>query len=158
MALRERLVAMYETGTPDLLSVLVEAGGYDELVNRTEYLNRINGLDEAVVTRVRDLRDQVKRTVARLRSAKNRIESARDAIAAEEQALASARSAVQQRQATLVAARRDREAALATITTRPSTSSTATWPRSRPKSPRRWPARARRRCPPARSRAATAAA
>jgi peptidoglycan DL-endopeptidase CwlO len=112
VALRERLVAMYETGTPDILNVLVESGGYDELVNRTEYLNRINGLDEAVVTRVRDLRDQVKRTVARLRSAKNRIESARDAIAAEEQALASARSAVQQRQAQLVSARRTREAAL----------------------------------------------
>ncbi len=115
VALRERLVAMYETGTPDLLSVIVESGGYDELVNRTEYLNRINGLDEAVVSRVRDLRDQVKRTVARLRSAKNRIESARDAIAVEEQALVSARSAVQQRQGQLVAVRRDREAALAKI-------------------------------------------
>ena len=115
VALRERLVAIYETGTPDLLSVLVESGGYDELVNRTEYLNRINGLDEAVVTRVRDLRDQVKRTVARLRSAKDRIEAARDSIAAEEQALASARSAVQSRQAQLVAVRRQREAALATI-------------------------------------------
>jgi murein DD-endopeptidase MepM/ murein hydrolase activator NlpD len=116
VSLRERLVAMYETGTPDILSVLVEAGGYDELVNRTEYLNRIHGLDEAVVSRVRELRDQVKRTVARLRSAKDRIEVARDAIAAEEQALASARSAVQQRQSALVDARRSREDALAKIT------------------------------------------
>ncbi len=115
VSLRERLVAMYETGTPDILSVLVEAGGYDDLVNRTEYLNRIHGLDEAVVSRVRELRNQVKRTVARLRSAKNRIEAARDAIAAEEQALASARSAVQQRQSTLVDTRRAREDALAGI-------------------------------------------
>ncbi len=115
VALRERLVAIYESGTPDVLSVLVESGGYDELINRTEYLNRINGLDEAIVTRVRDLRDQIKRTVARLRSAKNRIEAARNAIAAEEQALESARAAVQSRQAELVAVRRDREAALATI-------------------------------------------
>jgi murein DD-endopeptidase MepM/ murein hydrolase activator NlpD len=115
VALRERLVAIYQAGTPDLLSVIVDADGYDELVNRTEYLSRINGLDEAVVTRVRDLRDQVKRTVARLRSAKNRIEAARDAIAAEEQALASARSAVQSRQAELVAVRRSREAALSKI-------------------------------------------
>jgi murein DD-endopeptidase MepM/ murein hydrolase activator NlpD len=116
VALRERLVAIYETGTPDLLSVIVDAGGYEELVNRTEYLNRIHGLDEAVVSRVRDLRNQVKRTVARLRSAKDRIEAARDAIAAEERSLANARSAVQQRQSTLVAARREREAALARIT------------------------------------------
>jgi len=112
ISLREHLVTIYETGTPDILNVLIESGGYEELVNRSEYLSRINGLDEAVVTRVRDLRDQVKRTVARLRSAKNRIETARDAIAAEERALADARSAVQRRQSSLVAVRRRREAAL----------------------------------------------
>ena len=116
VALRQRLVTIYETGTPDILNVLLESGGYDELVNRTEYLNRIHGLDEAVVSRVRDLRNQVRRTVTRLRSAKDQIEAARDAIAAEEQALASARSAVQQRQTTLVEARRGREAALERIT------------------------------------------
>jgi peptidoglycan DL-endopeptidase CwlO len=112
VALRDRLVAMYEVGTPDMLSVIVGSGGYDELVERTEYLNRITGLDEAVVGRVRDLRDQVKHTVAVLRNAKQRIESARDAIAAEERALAEARSAVQSRQSELVDARRRREAAL----------------------------------------------
>lgn len=115
VTLRERLVAIYETGTPDVLSVIVEAGGFDDLVNRTEYLNRINGMDEAIVTRVRDLRDRVKRTVMRLRTVKERIEAARDAIAAEEQALASARAAVEGRQAELVSARRQREQALAQI-------------------------------------------
>jgi murein DD-endopeptidase MepM/ murein hydrolase activator NlpD len=115
VTLRERLVAIYEAGTPNVLSVLVEAGGYDDLVNRTEYLNRINGLDEAIVERVRELRDQVKRTVDRLRSAKLRIEAARDAIAAEQRALAEARSALQARQGDLVAARRTRERALQKI-------------------------------------------
>lgn len=111
-ALREHLVAMYESGSPDILSVIVDAGGYQDLIDRTEYLNRIHGLDEAVAGRVRELRDQVRRTVTRLRSAKDTIEAARDAVAAEEQALASARSAVQSRQADLVATRRSREAAL----------------------------------------------
>jgi murein DD-endopeptidase MepM/ murein hydrolase activator NlpD len=115
VALREHLVAMYEAGTPDILSVIVSSDGYDELIDRTEYLNRIHGLDEAVVDRVRDLRDQVKRTVKRLKSAKLRIEAARDAIAAEQQALADARAAVQARQAKLVAVRRSREAALEKI-------------------------------------------
>ncbi len=115
VSLRERLVAMYETGTPDVLSVIVGADGYDDLVDRTEYLNRIRGNDEAIVGRVRELRDQVKRTVARLRTVKNQIEAARDAIAAEEQALASARAAVQERQSSLVAARASRVAALKKI-------------------------------------------
>jgi murein DD-endopeptidase MepM/ murein hydrolase activator NlpD len=115
VALRERLVAMYESGSPDVLSLIAGANGYDELITRTEYLNRIHSMDEAIVGRVRELRDRVKRTVTRLRTAKNRIESARDAIASEEQALTSARSAVQQRQAALVSARAERLAALRTI-------------------------------------------
>jgi murein DD-endopeptidase MepM/ murein hydrolase activator NlpD len=114
-ALRDRLVAMYETGTPDVLSVIVGANGYDDLIDRTEYLNRIRGNDEAIVGRVRELRDQVRRTVDRLRGAKDRIEAARDSIAAEEQALASARGAVQERQSSLLAARGDRVAALKKI-------------------------------------------
>jgi murein DD-endopeptidase MepM/ murein hydrolase activator NlpD len=114
-ALRDRLIAMYETGTPDVLSVIVGANGYDDLIDRTEYLNRIRGNDEAIVGRVRELRDQVRRTVDRLRGAKDQIEAARDSIAAEEQALASARSAVQQRQSSLLAARGDRVAALKKI-------------------------------------------
>ncbi len=117
VALRARLVAIYEAGSPDVLSVILGSGGYEDLVNRTEYLNRIQGMDEAIVGRVRTLRDQVKRTVARLRGAKKRIEAARDAIAAQEQALASARQAVQGRQSSLVAVRREREAALAKIDT-----------------------------------------
>jgi peptidoglycan DL-endopeptidase CwlO len=115
VALRDRLVAIYETGTPDVLSVIIGANGYDDLIDRTEYLNRIHGMDEAVVGRVRDLRDQVKRTVSRLRTAKNAIETARDTIAAEEQALSSARAAVQQRQSALVSARSERLAALSKI-------------------------------------------
>jgi murein DD-endopeptidase MepM/ murein hydrolase activator NlpD len=115
VALRQRLVGIYETGTPDVLSVIVGANGYDDLIDRTEYLNQIRGNDEAIVGRVRELRDRVKRTVDRLRTAKDRIETARDAIAAEEQALASARAAVQQRQSALLSARAERVAALRKI-------------------------------------------
>lgn len=115
VTLRERLVAIYRTGAPDLIGVIVGSEGFDDLLGRSEYLSRINELDEAIVTRVRDLRDQVKRTVARLRDAKNRIEAARDSIAAEERALAGARAALQRRQTALVSTRRQREAALERI-------------------------------------------
>ncbi|HET8564886.1 MAG TPA: peptidoglycan DD-metalloendopeptidase family protein [Solirubrobacterales bacterium] len=111
-ALRQRLVAMYESGSPDLLSVLVGSNSLDDLAARTEYLDRLHGMDEAVVGRVRDLRDEARNLVTRLRDAKDRIESARDAIAAEKEALTSARAALQSRQRELVGARADREAAL----------------------------------------------
>ena len=139
MALRDRLVAMYETGSPDVLSVIVGSSGVDDLVARTEYLDRIHGMDEAVVGRVRDLRDQVQRTVDRLRDAKDRIEAARDAIAAEEQALASARGALQSHQQALVAARGDRVAALAQISAHEEELDGSS-PRSRARSPPSSPA------------------
>ena len=115
VALRERLIAMYETGSPDMLSVIVGADGVDDLAARAEYIDRLHGMDEAVVGRVRDLRDQVQNLVDRLRSAKNTIEAARDAIAAEEQALASTRASLQSHQSQLVGARAQREAALESI-------------------------------------------
>jgi murein DD-endopeptidase MepM/ murein hydrolase activator NlpD len=112
VALGDRLVAMYETGTPDVISVIVGSSGVDDLAARAEYLDRLHGMDEAVVGRVRDLRDQVQRIVDRLRGTKNRIEAARDAIASEEQALASARVALRSRQQALVSARAKRVVAL----------------------------------------------
>ena len=115
VALRDRLVAMYETGSPDLLSVLVGSNGVDDLAARAEYLDRLHGMDEAVVGRVRELRDQVQRIVDRLRGAKDQIEAARDAIAAEEDALATARASLQSHQQQLLDARAAREAALAKI-------------------------------------------
>jgi murein DD-endopeptidase MepM/ murein hydrolase activator NlpD len=111
-ALRDRLVAIYEMGTPDVISVIVDSDDIGDLATQTEYLNRLHGMDEAVVGRVRELRDEVRRIVSRLRTAKERIESARDEIATEEQALASARQALQSRQSQLVSVRGQREAAL----------------------------------------------
>jgi peptidoglycan DL-endopeptidase CwlO len=118
IVLRERLVAIYETGDPDVLTVLLESDGWSDLVERTQYLNSIQERDSAVVGRVRDLRDQVKRTVERLRAVRDRIEAARDAIAARERQLASARAAVESRQAELIAVRAEREAALSVLNQR----------------------------------------
>jgi murein DD-endopeptidase MepM/ murein hydrolase activator NlpD len=115
VTMRERLVAIYKAGSPSLLNVVLSAGDYDELVDRAAYLKRINGLDEAVVGRVRELRDQVKRTFLRLRGAKNRIETARDSIAAEEEALRGARTALQERRSKLDATRAERLDALKKI-------------------------------------------
>ncbi len=114
-ALRDRLVAIYEAGSPDLLSVIVGSEGIDDLAARAEYLDRIHGLDEAVVGRVRELRNEVRQIVAGRRAAKDRIESARDAIAAEERSLADTRTALQGHQQALLGARADRVAALAQI-------------------------------------------
>ncbi len=113
--LREQMVTIYESGTPDVLTVLLSSKGFDDLVARAEYLKRIQGFQESVIGRVRQLRNEAKRTVIRLADARRRIEAARDAIAAQEQELAAARASVESRQADLLAARARRETVLSRI-------------------------------------------
>ena len=113
--LRERLVAIYKTGTPDVVSVILSSANFDDLVERTEYLQAIQTQDEAVVGRVRDLRDETKSLVGRLKAAKETIEAARDEIAAKERELARTRGALESQEAELVAARAERQSALDSV-------------------------------------------
>ena len=74
-SLRGRLVAMYESGSPELLDVLVGEGDLEEVEARAEYLDRIHNADVAAAGRVRELRDGVAATVERRAAAKGEIES-----------------------------------------------------------------------------------
>ena len=58
-SLRERLVAMYETGRPELLDVIVGEGDLEDVEAQAEYLDAIHSADEAAAGRVRQLRDGV---------------------------------------------------------------------------------------------------
>lgn len=114
-ALRQRLVAMYETGRPELLDVIIGEGDLEDVEARAEYLDAIHTADEAAAGRVRQLRDGVALTVERRAAAKGEIEHARDVIATEARELVATRGALQGRQGALVSARGDREAALAKV-------------------------------------------
>ena len=114
-SLRERLVAMYETGRPQLLDVIIGEGDLQDVEAQAEYLDAIHTADEAAAGRVRQLRDGVALTVERRAAAKGEIEHARNVIAAEAEELVATRGALQGRQSELVSARGDREAALAQV-------------------------------------------
>ena len=68
---------------------------------QTEYLNRIQSYDNAVVDRVKSLRDEVQDSVGRLTSTRDEIESARNSIAATEREVAAAKEAAEARFAEL---------------------------------------------------------
>ncbi len=82
--LGDRLVAIYEAGSPDMLNAILESEDWDEMSAQTEYLRRIQEYDDAVVDRVKTLRDEVRGAVERLDERRAEIEAARDAIAAKE--------------------------------------------------------------------------
>jgi murein DD-endopeptidase MepM/ murein hydrolase activator NlpD len=112
ISLRERLVAIYTSGTGDFTEVIFAAEDYGDMVARTQYFEAINESDEALAERVRSLRDEAKKLVRIRREAKLTIESARDAIAAKEQRLEITRSTLESRENALHAARAKRESTL----------------------------------------------
>ncbi len=106
--LEARLVAIYKSGEPDLLSVVLEADGFDDLLERTEYLQRLEDQDSSIVGRVRELRDEMRVTVTT-------VKAARDAIAERKQELERIRADLEQRTAELAAARERQQAALSDV-------------------------------------------
>jgi murein DD-endopeptidase MepM/ murein hydrolase activator NlpD len=103
--LRERLVAIYKADEPDALTVILNSDGFDDLLNRYQYLTSIEEQDTAIVTRVRTLRDQTKDTVETVRAA-------RDEIAARKAELTRTRVELEAREADLSAARANKADAL----------------------------------------------
>ncbi|HTR75804.1 MAG TPA: hypothetical protein VMH33_11190 [Solirubrobacterales bacterium] len=106
--LRERLVSIYEAGSPDVLNAILESEDWSDMAAQTEYLNRIQSYDNSVVSRVKGLRDEVRDSVEKLTTTRRQIEEARDSIAATEQEVAAAKEAAEARYAELKGAQAKR--------------------------------------------------
>ena len=94
--LAARLVELYKSDPPDLLTVVLEADGFNDLLERTDFMERIARRDRRIVARVRRLKvraEEAERALAVLESAKRRAAVAvlrrRDDIAATRDQLAS---------------------------------------------------------------------
>jgi murein DD-endopeptidase MepM/ murein hydrolase activator NlpD len=115
VALRGHLVSVYKSGTPDILTVLLNSKGWSDLVTRSDYLTQLRDQDQLLIGRVRDLKNATRSVVDRLRGARDRIETARNAIAARKQQIERTRSAIETHQSALESARGKRRDALAKI-------------------------------------------
>ena len=116
--LSERLVAMYEAGSPSVINAILESEDFAQMSAQTEYLNRIQSYDDSVVERVKTLRDEVKSAVAHLTTHRDEVEEARDAIAAIEREVAAARAEAEARFAELKEAQAARRATLESLESR----------------------------------------
>ena len=96
--LSKRLVEIYKSDQPDALTVILDSDGFDDLVSRYDYLNRIQDQDAGIVDRVRDLRDETEDLVGEIRNA-------RDEIAAKKAELERTRIQLEAREAELAAVR-----------------------------------------------------
>jgi septal ring factor EnvC (AmiA/AmiB activator) len=113
--LADRLVAIYESGTPDTADLIFESGDYRDFVARNNYLRAISEADSALADRVAEVRASVHREVLKVGDLQaeaiaydERLEAARAEIAA-------VREAAEVATARLQSLRGSREAALATL-------------------------------------------
>ena len=116
--LRERLVAIYVAGSPDMLSVVLDSDSWSDVSARADYLSRVQDYDNAVAGRVKGLRDQAKTAVRRMAAIRLQLERARDQIAVKEREVAAAKDEAQARFADLKAAQAERQQALDSLQSR----------------------------------------
>ncbi len=106
--LEQRLVAIYESNEPDLLTVILQSHGFDDLIARTQYIQSLQQQDNDIVGRVRTLRNEMQATV-------NTVRAARDQIAARKQELDATRTMLKQRTDELASARKKQHATLVRV-------------------------------------------
>jgi peptidoglycan hydrolase CwlO-like protein len=116
--LRERLVAIYEAGSPDIVNAILESEDWSQMTAQTEYLNRIQSYDDSVVERVKTLREEVTAAVTRLSDHRDKVEEARDEVAALEREVAAATEEAEARFGELKSAQHERREAMEALESR----------------------------------------
>jgi murein DD-endopeptidase MepM/ murein hydrolase activator NlpD len=113
--LAARLVEIYKSDTPDALTVVLEADGFDDLLERAEYLDRISDQDREVTDTVTSLRDQAQTQTERLAALEREVREVATAILRQRDQIASVRANLVTSRANLRGARNDRAAVLARV-------------------------------------------
>jgi septal ring factor EnvC (AmiA/AmiB activator) len=114
-ALAARLVAMYESGTPDAASIVFGSGDYQELVTRSRYFGLIAESDGDLADRVAAVRDAVRTEVGDVVALQEEAVEHEEELAAARAEIGAVREAAQAAAAELQSLSSDREASLSNL-------------------------------------------
>lgn len=117
-ALSERLVAIYESGSPSTASVILASSSFDELATRTEYLERIERSDAELAGRVEQVRRAVARGLKRVAALKARVDAYNARLAAARSEIAGVRQSAEAAATQLHSVTAARSASLSTLKSR----------------------------------------
>jgi peptidoglycan DL-endopeptidase CwlO len=113
IALSNRLVELYKADKPDVVTVVLESNGFADLLERTEFMQRVSDQDARIIDRVRIARAQAARTAKRLVVLERRQTNIAAAIQARRDAVSRIRSQLVDRRDQFAAVRSDKAQALA---------------------------------------------
>lgn len=85
--MKQRIKYMYENGNQDYLEILFSADSVAELLNRTEYVEKISSYDKNVFEKFRAIREEVEAKKGEIETALTQLEDMYGDAAAEEEAL-----------------------------------------------------------------------
>jgi len=114
-ALSDRLVELYKADQPDALTVVLEADGFSDLLERTEFLERISEQDGEIVERVRILKARYEKQERLLAELEDEKEASAAQILRQRDEIASSRDRLASAQGELRVVRDERTGALATV-------------------------------------------
>src|SRR3954454_2393222 len=113
--LADRLVALYKDDQPDMVTVVLEAHGFTDLLDRSDFIQRVSDQNEQIVTRVRGLTHDVGVETQRLIGLEAQARTARNEILTKRNQIAGAKQTLVSRQSDLVAAKNVRARSLAQV-------------------------------------------
>ena len=114
-ALAERLVELYKADEPDALTVVLQADGFADLLERTEFLERVSEQDQRIIERVRVLKAEAKEQADQLAELEARVEAAANEILAQRNALVESKNQLVASRNELAVVRGDRQQSLAQV-------------------------------------------
>ena len=113
--LAARLVEIYKADAPDALTVVLQADGFGDLLERAEFLRRISDQDREITEEVRGLRDQARDQAIELAELEEREQLAAERILRERDQIAQAQGQLVSARDELASARADKRGALAEV-------------------------------------------
>ena len=113
--LAKRLLDLYQSDRPDLITVVLKTDGFAQLIESREFLSRIGDQDRAIITTVKADRDETATITKRLAKIEARRQQVAASIKSDRDSIASVRSGLEARQQAWKDARSARRDALAGI-------------------------------------------
>jgi murein DD-endopeptidase MepM/ murein hydrolase activator NlpD len=113
--LAARLVQIYKDGDPDVLTVILDSNGFADLLEQTQFLDRISDQDNQIITRVRTLKAQTTKQTNELSALQKQQKAAALAITARRNQVAAVKGKLVSSRTDLQSARDGRQAILVRV-------------------------------------------
>ena len=113
LALADRLVQLYKADKPDVVTVVLNSDGFADLLDRTEFMQRVSDQDARIIDRVRTARADATKTAAHLDVLEERQTKVAAAIEARRNEVSRVRGQLVDRRDQFAAVRSDKATALA---------------------------------------------